>query len=72
MEEKMKMKKKEKENRKKKETQKMEKVIHERHRPLQKIFASTKLGNNMTPIKGRLGKNTTPTSDDPMKLNHNL
>ena len=24
-------------------------------------FPSTKLGNNMTPIKGRLGKNTTPT-----------
>ena len=37
MEEEMKMKKKEKEKRKKKkETQKMEKAIHERHRPLQK------------------------------------
>ena len=24
-------------------------------------FPSTKLGNNITPIKGRLGKNTTPT-----------
>ena len=24
-------------------------------------FPSTKLGNNMTPIEGRLGKNTTPT-----------
>ena len=24
-------------------------------------FLSTKLGNNMTPIEGRLGKNTTPT-----------
>ena len=68
----MKMKKKEKEKRKKKETHKMEKAIHERHRPLQKIFPSTKLGNNMTPIKGRLGKNTTPTSDDPVKLNQNL
>ena len=35
-------------------------------------FPSTKLGNNMTPIKGRLGKNTTPTSRDPIKLNQNL
>ena len=50
----------------------MEKVIHETHRPLQKIFPSTKLGNNMTPIKGRLGKNTTPTSKNPVKLNQNL
>ena len=24
-------------------------------------FPSTRLGNNMTPIKGSLGKNTTPT-----------
>ena len=32
-------------------------------------FPSAKLGNNMTPIKGRLGKNTTPTSRDPIKLN---
>ena len=55
-----------------KEKQKMEKAIHETHRPLQKIFPSTKLGNNMTPIKGRLGKNTTPTSNNPMKLNQNL
>ena len=55
-----------------KEKQKMEKAIHERHRPLQKIFPSTKLGNNMTPIKGRLGKNTTPTSKNPVKLNQNL
>ena len=67
----MKMKKKEKEERKKEETQKMEKVIHKRHRPLQKIFPSTKLGNNITPIKGRLGKNTTPTSHNPRKLNQN-
>ena len=28
-------------------------------------FPSTKLGNNITPIKGRLGKNTTPTSRSP-------
>ena len=55
-----------------KEKHKMEKAIHEMHRPLQKIFPSTKLGNNMTPIKGRLGKNTTPTSNNPMKLNQNL
>ena len=33
---------------------------------------STKLGNNMTPIKGRLGKKTTPTSRGPTKLNQNL
>ena len=26
-------------------------------------FPSTKLGNNMTPIKGRLGKNTTPKAE---------
>ena len=31
-------------------------------------FPSRKLGNNMTPIKGRLGKNTTPTGRDPKKL----
>ena len=60
---------KEEEKQKKK---KMEKAIHETHRPLQKIFPSTKLGNNMTPIKGRLGKNTTPTSNNPVKLNQNL
>ena len=35
-------------------------------------FLSTKLGNNMTPIKGRLGKNTTPTSRGPTKLDQNL
>ena len=35
-------------------------------------FPSTKLGNNMTPIKGRLGKNTTPTSIGPTKLNQSL
>ena len=31
-------------------------------------FPSKKLGNNMTPIKGRLGKNTTPTHEVPEKL----
>ena len=40
--------------------------------PLSDTFPSAKLGNNMTPIKGRLGKNTTPTSRDPIKLNQNL
>ena len=67
----MKMKKKEKEKRKKEETQKMEKEIHERHCPLQKIFPSTKLGNNITLIKRRPGKNTTPISHNPGKLNQN-
>ena len=40
--------------------------------PSSDTFPSTKLGNNMTPIKGRLGKNTTPTSRGPTKLNQNL
>ena len=40
--------------------------------PSPDAFPSTKLGNNMTPIKGRLGKNTTPTSKGPTKLNQNL
>ena len=35
-------------------------------------FPSAKLGNNMTPIKERLGKNITPTSRSPTKLNQNL
>ena len=35
-------------------------------------FPSAKLGNNMTPIKGRLGKNTTPTSRSSIELNQNL
>ena len=29
--------------------------------PPQDAFPSQELGNNITPIKGRLGKNTTPT-----------
>ena len=38
--------------------------------PSPDTFPSTKLGNNITPIKGRrLGKNTTPTSRNPTKLN---
>ena len=40
--------------------------------PSPDTFPSTKLGNNMTPIKGRLGKNITPTSKGPTKLNQNL
>ena len=40
--------------------------------PSPDVFLSAKLGNNMTPIKGRLGKNTTPTSRGPTKLNQNL
>ena len=40
--------------------------------PSPDVFPSAKLGNNMTPIKGRLGKNTTPNSRGPTKLNRNL
>ena len=39
--------------------------------PSPDTFPSTKLGNNITPIKGILGKNTTPTSRDPTELNQN-
>ena len=39
--------------------------------PSPDAFPSTKLGNNITPIKGRLEKNTTPTSRGPTKLNQN-
>ena len=40
--------------------------------PSPDTFPSTKLGNNITPIKGRLRKNTTPTSRNPTELNQNL
>ena len=40
--------------------------------PSPDTFPSTKIGNNMTLIKGRLGKNTTPTSRSQTKLNQNL
>ena len=40
--------------------------------PSPNAFPSMKLGNNITPIKRRLGKNTTPTSKGPTKLNQNL
>ena len=32
-------------------------------------FPSTGLGNNITPIKGKLGKNTTPTGRGPSEPN---
>ena len=35
-------------------------------------FPNAKLGNNMTPKKGRLEKYTTPTRRSPTKLNQNL
>ena len=40
--------------------------------PSPDAFPSAKLGNNMTPMKGRLGKNTTPTSRSPTELNQNI
>ena len=39
--------------------------------PSPDTFPSTKLGDNTTLIKGRLGKNTTPTGRGPTKLNQN-
>ena len=40
--------------------------------PSADAFPSTKLENNMTPIKGRLGKNTTPTCRRTAALTTNL
>ena len=40
--------------------------------PSPDAFPSTKLGNNINPIKGRLGKNITPISRGPTKMNQNL
>ena len=40
--------------------------------PSPDAFPSAKLGNNMTPIKGRLGKNTNSTSRSPTKPKQNL
>ena len=40
--------------------------------PSPDAFPSAKLGNNMTPIKGRLWKNTNPTSRSPTKPKQNL
>ena len=39
--------------------------------PSSDAFPSTKLGNNITPIKRRLRKNTTPKSRSPTELNQN-
>ena len=39
--------------------------------PSSEAFPIMKLRNNITPIKGRLGKNTTPKSKGPTKLNQN-
>ena len=40
--------------------------------PSADAFPSMKLGNNITPIKGRLGKNTTPTCRRTAALTPNL
>ena len=40
--------------------------------PSADTFPSMKLGNNITPIKGRLGKNTTPTRRRTAALTPNL
>ena len=40
--------------------------------PSPNAFPSRKLGNNITPMKGRLETNTTPTSRSPTELNQNL
>ena len=40
--------------------------------PSADAFPSMKLGNNITPIKGRLGKNTTPTCRRTPALTPNL
>ena len=40
--------------------------------PSENAFPSMKLGNNMTPIKGRLRKNTTPTCRRTAALTPNL
>ena len=40
--------------------------------PSADAFPSMKLGNNITPIKGRLGKNTTPTCRRTTTLTPNL
>ena len=55
-----------------KEETKIEKVAQKNVPPSPDIFPSTKLWNNLTPIKGRLRKSTTPTSRSPTKLNQNL
>ena len=66
-EERMKKKEKEKKKRGRERRIKTEKAAQEVCRPLR-----THKGDNMTPIKGRLGKHTTPTSRSLTKLNQNL
>ena len=65
------MKKKEKEKKKeeKEEEEKMENTVLKVHHFLQDVFPSAGLGNNITPIKGELGKNTTPTGRRPSETN---
>ena len=76
--EKEKEKKEEKEKEEKEEGEKIEKAILKFflyvHRPLRmhslaRFRHRTGLGNNITPIKGELGKNTTPTNREPSKPN---
>ena len=65
-------KKNEKKGEKEREEQKMERMAQGGALPSPDAFPSVKLGNNMTPIKGRLGKNTTPTSRSLTELDQNL
>ena len=57
----------EEEKRRKKKNKNRENSVRDAP-PSPDAFPSQKLGNNITLIKGRLGKNTTPTSRDPGKL----
>ena len=54
---------KEKKEEKEKEEEKMEKAILKVHHSLQNTFPSTKLGNNKTLIKGKLGKTQLPQAE---------
>ena len=65
------MKEKEKKEEEEKEEEKIEKSDTRGVPPSPDTSPSTKLGDNTTPIKGRLGKNTTPTGRGPTKLNRN-
>ena len=66
-----KLEKKKGEEREKREGKKKEKQREQRKgcTALSGRIPSTKLGNNMTPIKGKLGKNTTPTCKRTTALN---
>ena len=57
---KRKKKEKEKKEEKEEEEEKIEKSGTKSIPPSPETFHGTKLGNNITPIDGRLGKNTTP------------